>query len=46
MKTIIFNRLVKYRKPKDILNMYLDSRIWLTDKQLQKVIDLKNGVEQ
>lgn len=37
-----FNKLLKKDQPKHIIFLHTISQIWLTDKQLQKVIDLKN----
>lgn len=42
MKTIEFKRLLKQDKPAHIIFLHTISKIFLTDKQLQQVIDLKN----
>ena len=42
MKKIEFNKLLKQDKPTHIIFLHTISKIFLTDKQLQQVIDLKN----
>jgi len=42
MKNKEFNKLLKTEKPKKIIYMHCFEKIYLTGKQLDKVIDLKN----
>lgn len=46
MKTIEFKKLLKEDNPRHILHKHINSLIFLTDRQVQKVIDLKNGVKK
>lgn len=43
MKTWKFNKLLKYEDPKKILSDYMSCKIWLTDKQLEKVCNKNDG---
>ncbi len=42
MKKKEFNKLLKEKTPKEIINMYTTLKIYLTDRQLDYVINLKN----
>ena len=46
MKTIEFKKLLKEDNPNHILHKHINSMIYLTDRQVQKVIDLKNGANK
>lgn len=41
MKTIKFNELIKTKDYDKIINDYIKCNIYLTDKQLKKVIELR-----
>lgn len=45
MKVKEFNKLIKKEKPQELIKKYMLSEIYLTNKQLQKVID-KRGTEE
>lgn len=45
METKKFNELLKTMDYKKIIAKYMHNKIYLTDKQLGKVIDLKNKKE-
>lgn len=38
--------LLKTKSPKQIINLYCIGKIYLTDKQLTEIIDLKNKGEK
>ena len=42
MKIKDFNKLIKKDNPKHIIFLYTTSQIWLTNKQLDKIIKIKN----
>lgn len=42
MKTVEFNKLIKKYNPQYIIYLHTTWRIYLTNKQLDKVIELKN----
>ena len=46
MKNKDFKALLKEKSSNDILSDYMTCKIFLTDKQLQKVIDLKQPYEK
>ena len=46
METKKFNELLKTMDYKKIIAKYMHNNIYLTDKQLGKVIDLKNKKER
>lgn len=46
MKIKEFNKLLKIEKPKKIIYMHCIEKIFLTKKQLNIVIDLKNKGEK
>lgn len=43
MKASEFKKIIKKHKPQVLIEMFMDNEIFLTTKQLQKVIDLKKG---
>ena len=43
MKSRELNKMLKNKTPKDILTNYMEGTIFLTQWQLQKVIDMKTG---
>lgn len=43
MKSRELNKILKNKAPKDILTDYMEGTIFLTQWQLQKVIDMKSG---
>lgn len=43
MKTRDFNKLLKNKDPKKIISDYMCCKIWLTDKQLEKVCAKNDG---
>lgn len=45
MRANDFNKMMKIESPKHILDLYCASKIYLTDKQLDTVIDKKNKLE-
>ena len=45
MKKINVRRLLKEKSPRDILTDYMEGTIYLTQKQLQFVIDKKEGID-
>ena len=46
MKKINVRALLKEKTPKEILSDYMECKIYLTQKQLQQVIDKKEGVDK
>lgn len=46
MKRTELKKLIKTKEPQAILNDYMRSEIYLTDKQLDQVIELKKGTPQ
>lgn len=46
MKKINIRNLLKEKTPKQILTDYMECKIYLTQKQLQQVIDKKEGVDK
>lgn len=42
MKTIEFKKILKEKTPQEIIGLHTHWKIYLTNKQLQQVIDLKN----
>lgn len=45
MKQIEFKKLLKENKPQHIIRLYINDMANLTDKQLGRVIELKNKKE-
>ena len=43
MKAKEFNKLIKSNDPSEIISDYMTCKIYLTERQLQKVIDKKQG---
>lgn len=45
MRANAFNKLLKEKGPKKILDLFSSSEIYLTDKQIDRVLDEKNKQE-
>ena len=45
MRANTFNKLLKEKGPKKILDLFSSSEIYLTDKQIDRVLDEKNKQE-
>lgn len=43
MRVKEFNKIIKNKKPEEIIRMYYECEISLTNKQLNKVIEIKNA---
>lgn len=43
MRVKEFNKMIKSKKPEEIIRMYYEYEISLTNKQLNKVIEIKNA---
>lgn len=46
MKVREFNRLLKEKSPGELISQHMSCKIFLTEKQLQKCIDLKSGTSE
>jgi hypothetical protein len=46
MKSTELNKLLKEKTPNQILQMYMSLRINLTEKQLDKLVALKDGTSE
>lgn len=46
LKKINVRNLLKEKTPREILTDYMEGKIYLTPKQLQQVIDKKEGVDK
>ena len=45
MRANAFNKLLKEKGPKKLLDLFSSSKIYLTDKQIDRVLDEKNKQE-
>ena len=46
MKKREFKKQIEQNKPQELLSKYMTNEIFLTDKQLDKVIELKKGTSE